>query len=340
MFDKCLDPILSHQSWRKGVHIQGETEHLGGHVGRIYEQDGVVCILREDKVETGTGDDVYMQASRSYQLYVEGVRNENPTLIKQGAPAFLLCLLGPMLLICGGFHDMKSTIVEPLAEPCLLFDDILHIRQEALARKLFALKKAVVALCNRRPLDGDTVNHPSAGVPRVYTTYKTEDNREQSLTFSHRLARNHPSSLLFVAIEDPLVPSAEKLVKLAGKYGDGVHRLLAKSQFAPVLYGQRSLEGAPTAYIMEFLSPPTLGKTGWATLFEFFRLKDSATRYSKAIGNTLGRILAVMEEARVVHGDLRPNNLMLEVDYDYTPVLGPLGEEQGANMRVVDFDWA
>ncbi|KAG8912542.1 hypothetical protein FRC00_004298, partial [Tulasnella sp. 408] len=71
MFDTCLDPILPHQSWRKGVHIRGKTEHLGGHVGRIYEQDGLACILREDKVETGTGDDVYMQVSRSYQLYVE-----------------------------------------------------------------------------------------------------------------------------------------------------------------------------------------------------------------------------------------------------------------------------
>ncbi|KAG8941047.1 hypothetical protein FRC00_012607, partial [Tulasnella sp. 408] len=109
-------------------------------------------------------------------------------------------------------------------------------------------------------------------------------------------------------------------------------------QFAPVLYGQRSLEGAPTAYIMEFLSPPTLEKSGWVTLFEFFRLNDSADRYSKPIRNTLGRILAVMEEARVVHGDLRPNNLMLEVDCDYTPV--SLGEEPGVNMRVIDFDWA
>lgn len=175
-------------------------------------------------------------------------------------------------------------------------------------------------------------------MPRVYTTYKTEDNREQGLTFSHPLARNRPRSLLFVTTEDPLVPSAEKLVKLAGKYGDGVHRLLAKSQFAPVLYGQRALEGAPTAYIMEFLNPPTLENSGWVTLFEFFRLNDSATRYSQAIRNTLGRILAVMEEARVVHGDLRPNNLMLEVDCDYTPV--SLGEEQGVNLRVVDFDWA
>lgn len=98
MFDECLDPILPHRSWRKGVHLQGKSEHLGGHVGRIYEQDGVVCILRQDKVETGTGDDVYMQASRTYQLYVESVHNENPTLIKQGAPVFLLCLLGRRIM--------------------------------------------------------------------------------------------------------------------------------------------------------------------------------------------------------------------------------------------------
>ncbi|KIO28452.1 hypothetical protein M407DRAFT_242998 [Tulasnella calospora MUT 4182] len=45
-----------------------------------------------------------------------------------------------------------------------------------------------------------------------------------------------------------------------------------------------------------------------------------------------------MEEANVVHGDLRPNNVMLEVGSDTTPVCS--GEEQGVNLRVVDFDWA
>ncbi|KAG9042304.1 hypothetical protein FS837_011030 [Tulasnella sp. UAMH 9824] len=95
-----------------------------------------------------------------------------------------------------------------------------------------------------------------------------------------------------------------------------------------MLYGQRSLQGAPTAYIMESLSPPTFKKAGL----------DPAALYSEAIGNTLSRVLAVMEEAAAVHGDLRPNNLMLEVDCDYIPVSS--GEEQGVNLKVVDFDWA
>ncbi|KIO20236.1 hypothetical protein M407DRAFT_245877 [Tulasnella calospora MUT 4182] len=105
-----------------------------------------------------------------------------------------------------------------------------------------------------------------------------------------------------------------------------------------MLYGQSSLEGAPTAYIMEYLSPPTDTASGWVTLFEFFKRKDLVTRNSSAIRVALDRILTVMEEANMVHGDLRPNNIMVEVGPDKTPVRS--GEEQSVNLRVVDFDWA
>ncbi|KAG8946954.1 hypothetical protein FRC04_011249 [Tulasnella sp. 424] len=339
VFDKCLDPILPLLSWRSEVRIEAPTELRTGQAGRTYEPNGVVLILREDKLETGTGDDVYMQVSRVYQLYVEKVRGKDSSLLEQGVPVFLLCVLGPMLLICGGFHDGKSTIVEPLVEPCLMFGDCLHVRQEALARQLFALKQALDTLSSRSRSNGATPNPHPAGVPRVYTTYTTEDNTERSLTFLRPLEESQPQYLLFITAEDPPDSSTHKLVKLVGKgYGVTAHRLLAERQVAPVLYGQSSLEGAPTAYIMEYLSPPTDSQSGWVTLFEFLKSKDLATRYSHLIGTALTRILMMMEEAKVVHGDLRPNNVMLEVNSDKTPVCS--GKEQNVNLKVIDFDWA
>ncbi|KIO28050.1 hypothetical protein M407DRAFT_22682 [Tulasnella calospora MUT 4182] len=298
-----------------------------------------------------------MQVLRVYQLYVENLRKEKPSLVEQGVPVVLLCVLGRMLLICGGFYDKRSTIVEPLVERCLMFDDCLHLRQEALARQLFALKQSLVTgkpifrrpsvilstqsyFSSRSSVDGDTANHRPAGVPRVYTTYTTEDNTERSLTLLRPLKRGNPQPLLFIATEDPLDSSTIKLVKLVVReYGVGVHRLLAERQFAPMLYGRKSLEGAPTSYIMEFLSPPTYTTCRWVTLFEFFKSKDLAARYSRAIRNALDRILTVMEEANMVHGDLRPNSVMLEVGSDKIPAVCS-GEEQAVNLTVVDFDWA
>ncbi|KIO17990.1 hypothetical protein M407DRAFT_246595 [Tulasnella calospora MUT 4182] len=87
---------------------------------------------------------------------------------------------------------------------------------------------------------------------------------------------------------------------------------------------------------MEYLGTATEAAPGWMTLWHFFNSKGFATRYLEAIEKTLNDILAVMEAASVVHGDLRPNNIMLEVGCDGAPV----DEGKGVNLKIVDFDWA
>ncbi|KAG9041299.1 hypothetical protein FS837_012428 [Tulasnella sp. UAMH 9824] len=235
-FDQCLAPVFPVEGWRARVPIHPRTETHGGTVDRIYALNGTMYILREDQLEADTGDP-YMQVVRDYQLYTEQMRSKNRALFAQGALVFLLSLLGPILMICGGFHDGKSAIVEPLAEPCLLFDDLLHNRQEVLARQLFALKEAVDALGNRSY--EDNVKDLPVGVPRVYKAYKTKDKGDQRLEWLFRVPTNVPHSLLFLATEDPDCkdPACERLVKLIHKYGDQVHQLLEKHGFAPVLYG-------------------------------------------------------------------------------------------------------
>ncbi|KAH7907632.1 hypothetical protein BJ138DRAFT_1159656, partial [Hygrophoropsis aurantiaca] len=45
----------------------------------------------------------------------------------------------------------------------------------------------------------------------------------------------------------------------------------------------------------------------------------------------------VTEEEHLVHGDLRPNNVMIEVDADGQPT--PSGAAGGVCLKVIDFDW-
>ncbi|KAG8909060.1 hypothetical protein FRC01_007169, partial [Tulasnella sp. 417] len=231
-FDECLDPILPLSGWRKEVSMSAPTDLFPGVAGRIYERDGIVCILREDKVETGTGE---MRTCKCHAFTNSTSRRcavKSPRSLSKAYRYFFSASLvgvayidtvtsiltrspqGPILLICGGFYDTKSTIVEPLVEPCLMFDDYLHTRREALARQLFALKQALVNLCSRSWVDGDTVNHHPAGVPRVYPTYTAEDNAKRSLTFLRPLNESPHQPLLFIAAEDPPDSSNNKLVKL------------------------------------------------------------------------------------------------------------------------------
>ncbi|KAG9044171.1 hypothetical protein FS837_008678 [Tulasnella sp. UAMH 9824] len=187
-----------------------------------------------------------------------------------------------------------------------MFDDLLHNRQEVLARQLFALRKAVDTLEQRSYPVG--VNRPSEGVPRVYKTYvpyKTNGGEDPKLEWLFRLPTNVPHSLLFVATKRSTDPAYERLVKLVHTYGKEVHQLLEKHGYAPMLYGRQSLEGRPTTYVMERLRPPTKEESGWVTLFKFFnKLKGRATGYSNTIKATLSEILNVMEQANMVHSDL------------------------------------
>ncbi|KIM32406.1 hypothetical protein M408DRAFT_218379 [Serendipita vermifera MAFF 305830] len=67
----------------------------------------------EYKHDLGEGD-ALMQASRVYQSWVNQLRAKNSSIINHGAPLILLSVMGPLLIISGGFYDGKSVIVEPL----------------------------------------------------------------------------------------------------------------------------------------------------------------------------------------------------------------------------------
>lgn len=142
-------------------------------------------------------------------------------------------------------------------------------------------------------------------------------------------------------------------------HGTSVHILLAKHAFAPAFYlefappfedAEQSIKLTTSSkpspliryHLMEFLSPPTKEEPGWVTLDDFVGATDTALLYKDSIKKTLKHIIEILQQNEMVHGDMRPNNIMIRVkvsqDYSIRPLF-----RQGTKLidiRLIDFDWA
>ena len=129
-------------------------------------------------------------------------------------------------------------------------------------------------------------------------------------------------NLLFTA-KSTVFPGRTLLVKLVDpkRCNTGVHSTLAEEGFAPLLYGTAHVAGAPSAIVMEYLSE----YSGWTTLHNCLR------KHPNIMVDTthpqLAKLLKLMKEKKIVHGDLRPNNIMCRV-------------RQELEIKVIDFDWS
>ncbi|PVF95128.1 hypothetical protein CPB86DRAFT_788311 [Serendipita vermifera] len=272
--------------------------------GVIFDQDLAVKVVAEIKNEPGAMGDVYMQASCSYHL----VANTRPVeeQKKTGCPALVLCIDGPNILFCGGFRDGDRSVVEPFAE-----------RETRLAHHLYAFMLSVRTLFKNSSLPGTTM-----GCPRIYNCFRTLDGQSRAFTFnSHYKPNTTQYNLLFKAI---LEDSTEALVKVVpGSYGVAAHQIMGEQGFAPKLYGVAELEGAPPAYVMEFLSE----HQGWVN-FQEAKLHLKNEQQWAMLRTKTEEFLLCMKNNQLVHGDLRPNNMLIRV------------HDEGVDLRVLDWDWA
>ncbi|KZT03562.1 uncharacterized protein LAESUDRAFT_337341 [Laetiporus sulphureus 93-53] len=336
----ALDDCIS-ELFEKEYQLKPRSEALGGLVDRVMLWQGCLPIcLREDKLESGSGNcDVYMQIARDYDLAIKKLRDKPDEsvlrFLQLGAPMFLVCMLGPLLFVLGGFYDGQSVVVEPLSDPLFMLKDTTNSRQRNLANLLDALCKSMSQLRNLlRQMVSPTI-YP-ASTPRIYGScvlYATlEGVTEGSLTFQRQLSFEHHKHSFFAAtLSLPERSKIQVLVKLVNEpYGEDVHRLLASHDLAPTLYGCARREGAPTAYVMEHLSP------SWVTLFKFSH-HEIAGSLGEAVRRSLDHLLKLLEDNSVVHGDLRSNNIMLQVDDQGKPVVLLNGS---AKINVIDYDWS
>ena len=143
-----------------------------------------------------------------------------------------------------------------------------------------------------------------------------------TLTFKSRL--DEADQQLLATLNSSSYSNQPIVVKLVScSYLQQVHEYLAAKGLAPKLYGYAKVDGAPTAYVMEYLDP-----SEWKTLHRFMNASStvlSCTELRKALED----IVRVLKSKNYVHGDLRPNNIMIHKDL----LKQPLG------LMVVDYDW-
>lgn len=181
------------------------------------------------------------------------------------------------------------------------------------------------SLMFHRPLPATAIH-----CPRIYNQFKNSDGLMVDLTFMSpfNYRTGSPSYPLFLAKVKAAGTSdgneEEVLVKLVqGNYGKDAHRVAAESGLAPKLYGVASLDGAPSAYIMEHLS----GRAGWRHP-EANSIYLPTREHFKKLQAEIRRLLVCLQDHQLVHGDLRPNNMFIRV------------QDDNVELRVVDWDWA
>ena len=141
------------------------------------------------------------------------------------------------------------------------------------------------------------------------------------------------------------------------RYGQEVHKFLASKDMAPCYLtsfftklSTLPLAKLETYHVMEYLSPPVGTSLGWITLHELGKkFPKDAIRFKRQIQDALYQIIDVLQHEKLVHGDLRTNNVLVQVrmSEDGSSVLiqeRPSDSSHISNrvayLKVVDFDWA
>jgi serine/threonine protein kinase len=148
------------------------------------------------------------------------------------------------------------------------------------------------------------------------------------------------------------------------QYGKAVHRHLETKDMAPKYFfsfqmNDDDLPGSDdlscsddlsnadvieSHIVMEYLPPPSSASAGWITLADFQgEFPQVASHWKADIETALHQILVALKEAKFVHGDLRPNNLMIKVasaSEGCIVQLRPASDPPLPYLKVIDFDWA
>ncbi|KAL5493698.1 hypothetical protein EMCRGX_G014917 [Ephydatia muelleri] len=188
-----------------------------------------------------------------------------------------------------------------------------------LATVLYALQKGLEELDNETPEGTAALPLP---LPEVLVSC-SQCNVEKKIIIKYE-SRIDQHRLLFIGncneCDCNLNSNGTVVVVkfVQGIYGEKAHRILATEKLAPKLFGIVKVNPIWTAVVMEHIVGHNLEDL----------LVDKVVINAKVITG-LNRILAVLNQHKIVHGDLLPHNFMITTsdDDDYC-------------VRVVDFDWA
>jgi len=118
----------------------------------------------------------------------------------------------------------------------------------------------------------------------------------------------------------------------SGTYGSATHESLHRLGLAPRLYSAVHLHRGLVMVVMEHLAFRD-GIGGWVELDTFEnRLGDRAD----AVRKKLEEIIDCLQGQKMVHADMRPKNIMVNVDGQRGMVMS----ESKPVLKMIDFDWA
>ena len=137
------------------------------------------------------------------------------------------------------------------------------------------------------------------------------------------------------------------------RYGWMDHKHMESKDMAPKYYNTGNVvmeipyvDQKPIEFyhVMEYLPPPSNGSAGWMSLFDIEKQhRRAALDTKKNITTALHEITDVLGQAGLVHGDLRPNNLLICVkitDKGCSIQHRPDSDPPLPYLKVIDFDWA
>ncbi|KDR65381.1 hypothetical protein GALMADRAFT_148724 [Galerina marginata CBS 339.88] len=287
----------------------------------------VPFIMIEVKLLPGAHGDGYMQVSRTYDAFIRST----PSISLSGAPCFAISISGSDLKVCGAFaesYPMRGVVTEiDLFENATASCEISLNDVEHLAKVLFALKSAVECL-SKTPLHCAPLR--ISNTPVVFDTFLDEYGKTRPLVFGRPFDESRCSIYYTVT-------PADCMVKLTFRpYGSNVHKILHTANLAPKLVGASNIPALEaTATVMARLLPPAKDANGWMTLHDLFRVSpELVLNRQGAIFKKLELIVEVLKKRKVVHGDLRADNIMIKVSCDDHDIVEPV------EVNVVDMGWS
>ena len=220
------------------------------------------------------------------------------SLHRQRAPMLLINCIGcNYLQVFGAAWNKGELCVDPLTPPVSLlhvpYDPLCGL--ERLAHLLAAVDATTFELMKY-------YSHPNN---RSIGPYFSKFN-DSKIAYKEKIPNKEN---LFVASLNDSNGSKEVVVKFSRRYGIEVHQFLASRNKAPEVIHFAELPGKWFVVVME-------------------KVNNTVCKNDAACAHIHGELKTVLEELKsknLVHGDLRPQNILLLADN---------------SIKVVDFDWA
>ena len=271
------------------------------------------CAKSDCTVEVAVGSDTFRVGNKEFKNEFVGITsdpyNQNIAYFVhlqapykgQRAPMLLVSLVGcHYFQVFGAVWNGGEICVDPLCSPAsFLFvprDPLCGIAK--LARIFSALKETILELGTyyaNTPLSLRQIDHKGPYFQKC-SAGTLEYGKKMGAVWLYEAKLHNPGGVSEVVV---------KFVRF--RYGEDAHKCLAEQQLAPTLYSCELLNGRWYAIVME----KVVGK----------RIQ---TPVDPQVQASLSNAIAVLHSNGYVHGDLRPQNILVV----------------GDTVRILDFDWA